>query len=164
MRTYQDQPSGTVDELRRLRREAPAPERQLLRALKESFPHLKWRHQTPVGPFKPDILCFLEKLIIEVDGDTHTATGKQDANRTCFLRREGYRVLRFTNADVMGNIDGVIATISLSLWEREGPHSPQASGKGEDELWKSEPATAGSPSPFRRASAAPSLSQGERER
>ena len=120
MRSYEDQPSGTVPELRRLRKEAPEPERRLLNALRETFPDLKWRHQSPVGPYKPDLLCFSEKLIVEVDGDTHVATANQDMTRTRFLEREGYRVIRFANSDVMQNLDGVVAHLSLSLREREG--------------------------------------------
>ena len=120
MRSYVDQAPGTVDELRRLRKEAPEPERRLLRALKEAFPHLKWRHQSPLGPYRPDILCFSEKLVIEIDGDTHVASEKRDASRTRFIERQGYWVIRFTNADVMRNLDGVIAALSLSLREREG--------------------------------------------
>lgn len=129
VRSYARQPIGTVPELRRLRREAPEPERRLLRALREAFPHLKWRHQSPLGPFKPDILCFSEKLVIEVDGDTHAGVEAKDAGRTSLIEREGYRVLRFGNADVIGNPDGVVAAISLSLQEREGGAKRR---KGED--------------------------------
>ena len=131
MRSYDDQPSGTIAELRRLRRAASSPERRLLRALKESFPQLKWRHHSPVGPFRPDILCFREKLIVEVDGDTHAATEKRDADRTAFLNRQGHRVIRFANTEVTQNLDGVIAAISLSLRKREG--GPQGR-KGEGDM------------------------------
>ncbi len=132
MRTYANQPIGTVSRVRELRRSAPEPERRLLRALREAFPHLKWRHQVPIGPYKADVLCFSEKLVIEVDGDTHASTVEYDTARTRFLNGEGYRVIRFANSDVMQNLDGAIATISLSLREREGARSAQPSGKGED--------------------------------
>ena len=144
MRLYQDRPSGTVARARDLRKNAPEPERRLLRALKESFPDLKWRHQVPIGPYYADILCFSDRLIIEVDGDTHAEARNYDARRMTYLQRKGYRVIRFTNRDVMENLDGVITTIapllndhphpsalrasSLSLWEKEG--APQAR-KGE---------------------------------
>jgi very-short-patch-repair endonuclease len=144
MRSYEHQPSGTVAELRRLRREAPEPERRLLRAPRESYPKLKWRHQSPVGPYKPDILCFSERLVVEVDGDTHTSTADEDTHRSRFLARQGYRVIRFTNADVMSNLDGVIAQLSLSLREREG--APKArEGEGDPAL--SSPSTSHSAAP-----------------
>ena len=134
MRNYEHQPSGTVDRLRALRRDAPEPERRLLRGLRETFSDLKWRHQSPLGAFKPDILCFSEKLVIEVDGDTHATTATYDASRTAFLEREGYRVLRFNNADVMSNLEGVIAQISLSLREKEG--APKARKDEGDQIRK----------------------------
>jgi very-short-patch-repair endonuclease len=134
MRLYANQPIGTVPRARQLRRDASAPERRLLRGLKQSFPDLKWRHQTPVGPFYADILCHSERLVIEIDGDTHAGHEGRDAARTRHIERQGFRVLRVANADVMSNLDGVIAHISLSLREREGARSPQASGKGEDSL------------------------------
>lgn len=132
MRSYRGQPSGTVPELRRSRREAPEPERRLLRAVKEAFPDLKWRHQSPIGPYRVDLLCFSERLVIEVDGDSHAERGTHDARRTALMIDEGYRVIRFTNTEVMQNLDGVLVQISLSFQEREGAHSAQPSGKGED--------------------------------
>ena len=127
MRLYARQPVGTVPRARQLRRDAPEPERRLLRALRESFPTLKWRHQAPVGPFYTDILCFSAKLVIEVDGDTHADRETRDAGRTKMIEAEGFHVLRFTNTDVMKNTDGVIASISLSLRERSfGSDMPPA--------------------------------------
>ncbi len=131
MHTYDNQPGGTVAQLRNLRRHAPEPERRLLRALREAYPQLKWRHQSPVGGYRPDILCFSERLIIEVDGDTHAGSEAYDANRTRFLESEGYRVLRFGNTDVMQNLDGVIANIALSPREREGAQAKPGKGEGD---------------------------------
>jgi len=135
MRLYEGRSSGTVARARQLRREASEPERRRLRALREAFPHLKWRHQAPVGPFYADLLCFSERLVIEVDGDTHAGHEEYDATRTRAIDREGLRVIRFTNNDVIQNLEGVIATISLSLREREG--APKAR-KGEGDRTKKE--------------------------
>jgi very-short-patch-repair endonuclease len=129
VRLYEQQPTGTVPRARQLRRDASEPERRLLRAVREAFPERKWRHQSPVGPFYIDILCFAARLAIEVDGDTHADSEHYDAARTKFIESEGFRVLRFANGDVMENVEGVLAQISLSLWEREG--DPQGR-KGED--------------------------------
>jgi very-short-patch-repair endonuclease len=115
VRLYADQPIGTVPRARQLRRDAPEPERRLLRALREAFPDLKWRHQTPIGPFCADILCFSEALVIEVDGDTHVGRENRDAARTAMIESEGFRVLRFSNGDVMENIDGVLANVAATL-------------------------------------------------
>ena len=136
MRLYADQPLGTVPRARQLRRDAPAPERRLLRALREAFPNLKWRHQAPIGPYFADILCFSERLVIEVDGDTHAEQIGYDAARTATIAHEGFRVIRFTNTDVTQNLEGVVTQISLSLREREGARDAQHRGKGEDSTKK----------------------------
>jgi very-short-patch-repair endonuclease len=53
-------------------------------------------------------------LVVEVDGGQH-AESESDQIRDAFLVSEGYRVLRFWNSDVLGNIDGVLQTILASL-------------------------------------------------
>ena len=157
MRLYQNQPSGTASRAKQLRRDASSPERRLLRALREALPARKWRHQVPVGPFYADILCFSEALVIEVDGDTHAGNVERDAARTRFIESEGYRVLRFWNRDVLENIEGVIAQISLSLREREGARSAKPGGQGEGDRKAGSPR---SPSPRAAARLAP-LPMGE---
>ncbi|WP_426255290.1 endonuclease domain-containing protein [Sphingomonas sp. DC2300-3] len=122
---YKDAPSGTVQRARDLRRNAPGPERHLLRALRDTYPHLKWRHQAPLGPFYADMLCFSEKLVIEVDGDTHAGAEGSDTSRAGFMAREGYRTIRVSNTDVMTNLEGVIEHISFSLREKEGAAQPR---------------------------------------
>lgn len=156
MRLYTNQPIGTVSRARQLRRDASEPERRLLRALREAFAELKWRHQAPVGPFYVDILCFSERLAVEVDGDTHADLEQRDAARTAMIERDGYRVVRFTNEDVMNNLDGVIDAVAKSLSRREREGAPQAR-KGEGEKPRS---SRTSPSPRGAARLAP-LPMGE---
>ena len=131
MRLYENQPTGTVPRARQLRRDASEPERRLLHALRETYPHLKWRHQAPLGPFFADMLCFSEKLVIEVDGDTHAVAEGYDASREDYMAREGYRTVRVTNADVMQNLEGVLTQISFSRREKEGARAAQSRGKDE---------------------------------
>ncbi|QXT37284.1 DUF559 domain-containing protein [Sphingomonas sanguinis] len=134
MRHYDNHRSGTVQRARQLRRDASEPERRLLRALRETYPHLKWRHQAPLGPFFADMLCFAEKLVIEVDGDTHAAAEGYDASREDFMEREGYRTVRVSNADAMQNLEGVLTQISFSLGEKEGVRAAKPRGKDEGGL------------------------------
>jgi very-short-patch-repair endonuclease len=131
VRHYDNHRSGTVQRARQLRRNASEPERRLLRALRETYPHLKWRHQAPLGPFFADMLCFSEKLVIEVDGDMHAVAEGYDASREDYMAREGYRTVRVTNADVMTNLKGVLTRISFSLGEKEGARAAQSRGKDE---------------------------------
>jgi len=63
-------------------------------------------------------MCFSESLVIEVDGDTHADTAEYDAARTKVMESEGFHVLRFSNGDVMENIDGVVAAVAATLDNR----------------------------------------------
>lgn len=138
MRLYANQPSGTIAQLKALRRNPTEAEKKLLRALREAFPDRKWRFQAPVGPFRVDFLCFAERLVIEVDGGQHVEAQVEDAARTRFIEREGYRVIRFWNNDVMENLEGAISRVAESLkapspiGRGKGP-ARKASGKGEGE-------------------------------
>jgi len=111
-----------------------------LRALRESLFEYKWRFQAPVGPFRVDLMCFAERLVIEIDGGQHSEAAEYDASRTRFIEGEGYRVMRFWNNEVLGNIDGVLASIasSLSHQEREGGRRVSG-GKGEGVRWIASP-------------------------
>ena len=53
--------------------------------------------------------------MIEVDGDTHVGRENRDAARTAVIESKGFRVLRFSNRDVMENIDGVLANVAVTL-------------------------------------------------
>ena len=69
----------------------------------------------PVGPYYADFLCRELGLIIEIDGYSHETQQGYDAKRTRDLIDHGYRVLRFTNDDVLSNVEGVIGQIELVL-------------------------------------------------
>jgi very-short-patch-repair endonuclease len=70
--------------------------------------------------------------VIEVDGESHGHTVDADAARTRFLEAQGYRVVRFTNSDVLGNLDGVAKAVELALANRP---SPNPSRKREGSMW-----------------------------
>ena len=115
LRTYRNQPSGTVSRARELRKYATDAEKRMWRALRENFPDAKFRRQVPIGPYFADFLSFSAKLVIEVDGGQHGEAQKYDAARTAFIEGEGYRVIRFWNNDVLTNMEGVTRAISESL-------------------------------------------------
>jgi very-short-patch-repair endonuclease len=54
-------------------------------------------------------------LIIEVDGDSHDLTYENDQHRTKWLEGQGFRVIRFSNREVIGNLEGVVRTIEIEL-------------------------------------------------
>ena len=58
-----------------------------------------------------------KQLIVEIDGGYHF-TGEQpqlDAERTKELEEQGFKILRFTNEEVIGDIDNVLKTIINKL-------------------------------------------------
>ena len=62
-----------------------------------------------------------------MDGDTHDDETR-DAKRTDYLEQRGYLVIRFTNADVMGNIEGVLLVVSDALDTAPLPSAALARG------------------------------------
>ena len=133
MKVYDEARTGAVSRARQLRRDATDAERRLLRALRSRLPDRKWRHQLPIGPFFADIACFADRLVIELDGGQHAQAAEKDASRTRFIEAQGFRVLRFWNNDVLGNIDGVLeeiaGTLSTSPSRAFGAH-PSPAGRG----------------------------------
>ena len=121
MRTYQHQPSGTVDRARELRRGATDAEKKLWAGLRRTFPELRFRRQVPVGPYFVDFLSVRAGLVIEVDGGQHDADAAYDARRTAMLNQHGYHVDRFWNDDVLTNLNGVLQQIAALVSDvREG--------------------------------------------
>ncbi|MEG3145044.1 DUF559 domain-containing protein [Sphingomonas sp. RT2P30] len=108
-------PTNTVARSRELRHNATDAEKKLWRAFREAFPHAKFRFQVPMGRFFADFFSHAARLIVEVDGGQHGEAESYDENRTRFLQGEGYRVLRFWNNDVLGNLNGVISTIAPQI-------------------------------------------------
>ena len=74
----------------------------------------KFVRQKSIGPYIVDFVCRDRKVIVEVDGGQH-AESARDQVRDAYLASEGYRVLRFWNSDVLGNISGVLETILASI-------------------------------------------------
>ena len=74
----------------------------------------KFVRQQPIGNYVCDFVCRERLLIIEVDGGQHNESAA-DAIRDRRLNEAGYRVLRFWNNDVLGNIDGVLEMIQAAL-------------------------------------------------
>ena len=91
---------------------------------------VKFTHQVVIGPYIADFVARSRKLVIELDGDSHGNQAEYDARRTAFLEELGYRVIRFSNSDVAGSLDGVLETIALEL---DSAPLPDPLPKGERE-------------------------------
>jgi very-short-patch-repair endonuclease len=75
----------------------------------------KFRRQQPIGPYVVDLVCLEHRLVIELNGGQHAEQQSQDEIRTAFLQKEGYRVLRFWNNQILGELDSVLDVIYSTL-------------------------------------------------
>ncbi|MBX3430108.1 MAG: DUF559 domain-containing protein [Hyphomonadaceae bacterium] len=93
----------------------------------------RFRRQHPIGPYIADFTCPAAKLIVEVDGSTHSTPEElaYDARRTKYVEQQGWTVFRVTNTDIYENMDGVWRAISARLAppSRSARHLPTG---GED--------------------------------
>jgi len=99
---------------RKLRLDETDAEKELWKYLcNKRINGLRFRRQHPILYFIADFFCLSAKLIIEVDGGVHNipAQFEYDINRDNELAAYGLKVLRFTNAEVMNDIDEVIRKI-----------------------------------------------------
>jgi very-short-patch-repair endonuclease len=95
---------------RSLRRELTDAKRKLWHALRaHRLAGLSFRRQAPCGPYIADFLCADARLVIEVDGATHSTEEEiaYDRRREKWFAANGYRVLRLTNDEVYRNLDGI---------------------------------------------------------
>ncbi len=124
-----------VSRARALRQKSTDAESVLWRRLRaRQLADARFRRQHPVGDYIVDFACVQKRLAVELDGGQHAQQDalSYDTRRTEYLKSEGWRVLRFWNHDVMGNLEGVLEAILCVLQESTLP-SPQpspASGRG----------------------------------
>jgi very-short-patch-repair endonuclease len=120
--------SGAVGLARGLRRSETSAEHILWSKLRNrQIDGWKFKRQFPFGYYVLDFFCFDARLAVEVDGATHSEKTQiaQDHERTAFLTENGVRVVRFSNADVQENLEGVLEMIYLALGQQPAP-SPGA--------------------------------------
>jgi very-short-patch-repair endonuclease len=77
----------------------------------------KFRRQHPLGRYILDFACIEHRLAIEADGGQHSESAA-DERRTAWLERQGWRVLRFWNNEILANSEGVQEMILQALGER----------------------------------------------
>jgi very-short-patch-repair endonuclease len=99
---------------RRLRRELTAAEKSLWQALRgRALEGLRFRRQHPIDRYVADFACLSLKLAVEVDGGVHRDDDQvlRDLGRTEVIEARGWQVLRFSNEEVLGDIDRVVTAI-----------------------------------------------------
>jgi len=103
---------AVIQRARRLRKSTTLPELVLWRHLRDKqIGGLRFRRQVPIGRYVVDFASLLIRLIVEVDGGVHDLRTFDDAKRDAWLRSQGFRVIRFTNAQVRDQINDVLAEI-----------------------------------------------------
>ena len=83
----------------------------------------KFRRQHIIGDCIADFVCLKEKLIIEVDGKYHNNPEilEYDKLRTQLFKEYGFRVIRFTNEEVLLNIENTLSEIKAELTHKNSP-------------------------------------------
>ena len=117
--------------VRQLRRDQTDAEKLLWYSLRNrQLFGLKFRRQYPVGPYVLDFYCYQYKLCVELDGGQHYESPgiQHDEQRQAFLTLHGIHTLRFSNHDVLQNLEGVL----LQIAEAVKPLTPTLS-RGERE-------------------------------
>jgi very-short-patch-repair endonuclease len=91
----------------------------------------KFRRQVPINRSIVDFVCFEARLVVEVDGPMHETHDQRivDARRDATLFNDGFRVLRFDQDAVLGDLARVVAEIQRNLSRTPSP-TPRASARG----------------------------------
>jgi very-short-patch-repair endonuclease len=119
---------------RALRRRATEPEQKLWWHLRHRLlvEGSHFRRQVPIGPYIADFCCLKAKLIVEVDGKQHgfDTNALKDTKRTAYLASQGFSVLRFSNREVLTEMNAVLEAIYAHLTSTPTPNpSPQGGGE-----------------------------------
>ncbi len=89
----------------------------LWRFLREDRLGVHFRRQHIIGPFIADFVCLPQRLIVELDGGYHQLPDQQinDEDRTIWLESQGFKVIRFTNEEVIGDLENTIRIIKENI-------------------------------------------------
>ncbi|WP_431469787.1 endonuclease domain-containing protein [Sphingosinithalassobacter sp. LHW66-3] len=110
------------------------PEVLLWERLRGQKTGAKFRRQHPIGSYVVDFYCSSAQLVVEVDGQAHDLNprAESDARRDAFLIDNGYRVERFSAADVLedaGAVAGSIAALVASPLHHPSDGPPPRAGE-----------------------------------
>ncbi|KPJ73830.1 hypothetical protein AMJ52_03010 [candidate division TA06 bacterium DG_78] len=95
--------------------------------------NLKFRRQAPFGPYFLDFYCPQKQIAIEIDGGQHYSIKGcyRDKIREKYLKKSGLRILRYSNSDILNNLDGVLHDILRQLQiNNSSPYPSPQRGEG----------------------------------
>jgi very-short-patch-repair endonuclease len=108
--------TNLLNNAKNLRKGMTDAERYLwYRLRRNNFFGLKFKRQVPMSHYIVDFVCFEKNIIIEIDGGQHSEQEVYDACRTQYLESKGFKVLRFWNNEMLGNVNGVLEVVMREL-------------------------------------------------
>lgn len=120
-------------------RDKPTPAEEILwtQLSGKKLEGYKFRRQHIIGDYIADFVCLAKKLVVEIDGAYHSTEEQKalDHARTEYLKNAGYKVVRFFNEEVIGDIESVLRKIFIALAQsptipKSGGDNPPFGGKG----------------------------------
>ena len=128
--------TGTIDKVRKLRREMSLPEGLLWRELRARPSGLKFRRQHPSGAYVLDFFCNDARLAIEIDGESHGMGDRpaRDTARDAWFEKVGVATLRIPAREVLADLGAVVQGIVAACSERLPLHHPAGGPPPRDKL------------------------------
>jgi len=110
---------STMEAARLLRKQTTQIEEILWEKLKgKQIFGLRFRRQHPIDLFIADFYCHKVRLVVEIDGEIHNYQMEYDIGRTAELEKFDIKVIRFSNEEVILDIEKVISKIKMTVKER----------------------------------------------
>jgi len=98
------------------------------------YEKITFNRQKPLGNYIADFYSHSLKLVIEIDGDSHSDSSSigYDSKRTSYFESKELKVIRFTNREVLNNIEGVMQKMVQLVEEKDlkSPYPPLKRGVG----------------------------------
>ena len=115
-----------------LRRDMTPAEKILWKALKANrLNGLHFRRQQIISGYIADFYCHQHALIIELDGNVHELQKDYDADREVKLIAQGFKVIRFTNEEILHDLTETLKKILNSIQPSDSPFPIREGGRGD---------------------------------
>lgn len=98
------------------------------------FNGLKFRRQQIIDGFIIDFYCHSVGLVIEVDGEIHDTQQEYDRHREIIFSTKGLRIIRFTNEQVINNIEAVLKAIAEKIEDLQDLRQARQESKNEPDI------------------------------
>ena len=118
---FYDATPNSFEKTRWLRDNTTKHEQMLWEYLQKSkILAVRIKRQHPIGTYIADFYCHAAKLVIELDGAVHDSADAKsyDEERTCNLKLDGLKVIRFSNEQIEKDLTNVIVVITKEIQER----------------------------------------------